>query len=288
MTHLDPNALFPIREVSRLTGVKPITLRAWERRYDLIEPVRTESGHRLYTQEHIDYLNQALKLMDEGIPISRVKTVLSENPQHIHTPRHQPSDSELPGLVEQIAEACDHGNTSQIERWLDRLFADYSLKPLLPILVQIDQHISKGQRNNLSLNLWQSALMQRLQVRLHAYQTHSLTPSRRIFVQRSSHSPLWLAKLVALYCYEQGYQGISLDQIIPLEKVAQLKQHLHLYGIILIDQDGSSTLEWQVWFEQLASLKTWVWGGENIEEQTPPSVNCELRAWPNWLQPLNR
>ena len=25
--------LFPIREVSRLTGVNPVTLRAWERRY---------------------------------------------------------------------------------------------------------------------------------------------------------------------------------------------------------------------------------------------------------------
>ncbi|MBF4212988.1 MerR family DNA-binding transcriptional regulator, partial [Pseudomonas donghuensis] len=38
--------LFPIREVARLTGVNPVTLRAWERRYGLIQPTRTESGHR--------------------------------------------------------------------------------------------------------------------------------------------------------------------------------------------------------------------------------------------------
>ena len=44
---IDQNALYPIREVARLTGINPITLRAWERRYNLIEPVRTESGHRL-------------------------------------------------------------------------------------------------------------------------------------------------------------------------------------------------------------------------------------------------
>ncbi len=72
---IEQNALYPpIREVARLTGgVNPITLRAWERRYNLIEPVRTESGHRLYTQEHIDFLHETLRLMDEGVPISRLK-----------------------------------------------------------------------------------------------------------------------------------------------------------------------------------------------------------------------
>lgn len=46
--------LFPIREVSRLTGVNPVTLRAWERRYGLIQPARTESGHRLYSMTDIE------------------------------------------------------------------------------------------------------------------------------------------------------------------------------------------------------------------------------------------
>ena len=44
---LEREELFPIREVARLTGVNPVTLRAWERRYGLIQPTRTESGHRL-------------------------------------------------------------------------------------------------------------------------------------------------------------------------------------------------------------------------------------------------
>ena len=46
--------LFPIREVARLTGVNPVTLRAWERRYGLIQPVRTDSGHRLYSPTDVD------------------------------------------------------------------------------------------------------------------------------------------------------------------------------------------------------------------------------------------
>ena len=41
---LTQEELFPIREVSRLTGVNPVTLRAWERRYGLIQPTRTDSA----------------------------------------------------------------------------------------------------------------------------------------------------------------------------------------------------------------------------------------------------
>lgn len=39
--------LYPIRTVSDLTGVNATTLRAWERRYGLIKPLRTDTGHRL-------------------------------------------------------------------------------------------------------------------------------------------------------------------------------------------------------------------------------------------------
>jgi methanogenic corrinoid protein MtbC1 len=50
--------LFPIRTVANLTGVKPVTLRAWERRHGLVEPVRTPSGHRLYGHEHIESIHR--------------------------------------------------------------------------------------------------------------------------------------------------------------------------------------------------------------------------------------
>ena len=64
--------LFPIRTVASLTGVNSITLRAWEKRYGLIKPVRTPKGHRLYTQANIDMINDVVALLAKGIPISQV------------------------------------------------------------------------------------------------------------------------------------------------------------------------------------------------------------------------
>jgi DNA-binding transcriptional MerR regulator len=66
----DPNQpAFPIRTVCALTGLNPITLRAWERRYGLIEPIRTPGGRRLYTQQHVDQINKALSMLASGMPI---------------------------------------------------------------------------------------------------------------------------------------------------------------------------------------------------------------------------
>lgn len=69
--------MFPIREVARLTGVNPVTLRAWERRYGLIQPVRTESGHRLYSATDIEAIRSILGWIARGVPVSKVGKILA-------------------------------------------------------------------------------------------------------------------------------------------------------------------------------------------------------------------
>lgn len=78
---LKQEELFPIREVSRLTGVNPVTLRAWERRYGLIQPTRTDSGHRLYSQADIDSVRSILGWMERGVAVSKVGKILAKSSQ---------------------------------------------------------------------------------------------------------------------------------------------------------------------------------------------------------------
>jgi MerR family transcriptional regulator, light-induced transcriptional regulator len=68
---------YPIRTVCALTGLNPVTLRAWERRYGFIRPIRTPGGHRMYTQEHVDQINRALAMLERGMPISSAARALS-------------------------------------------------------------------------------------------------------------------------------------------------------------------------------------------------------------------
>src|SRR5262245_20613806 len=76
---LKQEELFPIREVSRLTGVNPVTLRAWERRYGLIQPIRTDSGHRLYSQADVEAVRSILAWIERGVSVSKVGKLLARS-----------------------------------------------------------------------------------------------------------------------------------------------------------------------------------------------------------------
>lgn len=85
-----PDGWLPIREVARQTGVNPITLRAWERRYGLIRPTRTATGHRLYSSEDVARIRQIQTWIQRGVAVSKVADVLSQpHPTPDITPSHQ-------------------------------------------------------------------------------------------------------------------------------------------------------------------------------------------------------
>ncbi len=67
---------YAIREVSEITGVKPVTLRAWQRRYNLVQPERTEKGHRLYSEDNIEMIREIQGWLAKGIAIGKVKDLL--------------------------------------------------------------------------------------------------------------------------------------------------------------------------------------------------------------------
>lgn len=55
-----------IKKVAELTGVPEHTLRAWERRYGLVEPTRSASGYRLYDEAAIAAIRRMSDLVREG------------------------------------------------------------------------------------------------------------------------------------------------------------------------------------------------------------------------------
>lgn len=72
MTESVPTDLLPMRDVVSLTGINPVTLRAWERRHGLIRPQRTEGGHRLYTAKDVQRIRDIQRWTANGLPISKV------------------------------------------------------------------------------------------------------------------------------------------------------------------------------------------------------------------------
>jgi DNA-binding transcriptional MerR regulator len=55
-----------IGAVARRTGVAVATLRAWESRYGVLQPCRSDGGHRLYSEEDVDRVLAVLRLTAQG------------------------------------------------------------------------------------------------------------------------------------------------------------------------------------------------------------------------------
>lgn len=63
---------YPVRLVALRTGLTPHVLRAWERRYGLVTPTRTDGGQRLYSQHDIERLSRLRRLTERGHAIGRL------------------------------------------------------------------------------------------------------------------------------------------------------------------------------------------------------------------------
>ena len=65
----------PIRVVARRTGLSPEILRVWEKRYGAVEPGRTESGRRLYSDKDIERLRLIRKVTFSGHRVGEVSSL---------------------------------------------------------------------------------------------------------------------------------------------------------------------------------------------------------------------
>jgi methanogenic corrinoid protein MtbC1 len=68
----DPARMYSVKSVSLETGLLPVTLRAWESRYKLINPARSKSNYRLYSEADMSLLRWVKKRVDAGNPIRLV------------------------------------------------------------------------------------------------------------------------------------------------------------------------------------------------------------------------
>lgn len=69
---LQPRPLYGIGTVARLTGVKPDTLRVWERRYQLGASYKSASGRRQYSQADLEHLQLVAALVSCGTRIGEI------------------------------------------------------------------------------------------------------------------------------------------------------------------------------------------------------------------------
>ena len=65
-------AEYKIKDLENLTGIKAHTIRMWEKRYGLLNPCRTETNFRTYSDEDLQSILLVSVLNNNGIKISHI------------------------------------------------------------------------------------------------------------------------------------------------------------------------------------------------------------------------
>jgi MerR family transcriptional regulator, light-induced transcriptional regulator len=117
-----------IGELGRRVGLKPELLRAWERRYGVLQPARSDGGLRLYSHDDERRVRHMQSRIADGLsPAEAARLVLAGEPGAPSSAAGPPIEAE----AERLRDALDRFDAFEAHASLDRLIASFSLDTVI-------------------------------------------------------------------------------------------------------------------------------------------------------------
>lgn len=249
---MDKTPTYNLKVVVNETSVKPDTLRAWERRYGLPTPERTDGGHRLYSEYDIEVIKWLLARQDEGLSISRAvklwRSIRKEGrdpfrepgistpePSSLHKTDFQVGEALLE-LREAWVHACLAFDETKAERVLTQAFALYPpetvcIELLQKGLAQIGEQWYNDEASVQQEHFASALAMRRLNTLLAA--APAPTRNGRILIGCPPHedhtfAPLMLTLMLRYRGWDLLYLGANVPQARFEATIQSIKPHLIL------------------------------------------------------------
>ena len=235
--------------VLRETGINADTLRAWERRYGLPQPIRSEGGQRLYSQRDIEIIKWLLQRQKEGVRIGQAiklwnaKIAQGENPlaDALISIRESPVDvTHFAVLRENWIAACLSFDEREAEEIANEAFARIAPERafqeiFIPAIRQIGDLWYQGSAT-VQQEHFASALIAR---RLNALIAAAPAPTRseKVIIGCPPKEEHTLALLLTtLYLRRRGFNTIYLGANIPIQEFTETAKKIRPQLIILAAQ----------------------------------------------------
>ena len=258
--HLPLNSMVPIRTIASLTGVNPVTLRAWERRYNLLCPTRTAKGHRLYSMADVELIKQVLTLLEGGMSISQVQCVLNRNDREAATPAHSNAlnvrgDTLAPPSVtpdntpavhydfwqsyqQRLLQAIHTFDNTALHDIYNEILALYPIDIvtthlIVPLLHELGWRWQRGNQTGIAEEHFFSVFIRnKLGARLHHCNRHQNGPClvAACLPDEQHDMGLLLFTLIAL---DWNYRIILLGAATPLAEIPLVSRRIACDGIVL-------------------------------------------------------
>ena len=231
----ESNNLFPIRTVCSVTGLNPVTLRAWERRYGLIKPRRTAKGHRLYTQSDIDRINEVVRLLDKGVPVSQVGQVLdSRREQKAQKPAAQ---NHWARIISDMINAISQFDERRLESVYNEALSLYPIDTVLrllivPLLRDLGRRWESTEGSVAEEHFFGVFLRNKLGARFHHLRARSDGPKLLTACLPHEHHEIGLL-IFSLLAKSLGFDIVQLGANMPLDELPIAAKRAKCQAIVL-------------------------------------------------------
>jgi DNA-binding transcriptional MerR regulator len=222
---------FSIKDLENLTGIKAHTIRIWEKRYNLLEPERTDTNIRTYSLANLQKLLNISYLNNNGYKISKIASLES---------------NEIPKLVKEVAQS-DISNNHAIDTFKlsmlnfdqklfydtyeslikEKTFSEIFYQDLIPLLSEIGMLWQTDTITTAHEHFITSLIRQKILVNTELIQSKNQVNTDRIFVLYLPDNEVHELGLM-LINYEiisRGHQSIFLGQSVPLESLKDFLTH---------------------------------------------------------------
>jgi DNA-binding transcriptional MerR regulator len=224
---------FTIKAVSSRTGIPPVTLRAWERRHEVLDPYRANNRYRLYSERDIAVLRWLKYRVDEGVSIgsaaSELRSMTSQSiwpdaiplaPEEPVRPAERPAAQYAAWLFRALARR-DEDRAGSLLREAHSMFDLLTICTdlLIPVAKEINQAWFRGEIAVETKRFSTSYLRGRLLSLLQSYPSRHNAP--RILIGCAPMEVNELQSLMmAVVLRGEGYQVEYLGPDVPLEDLA--------------------------------------------------------------------
>jgi len=208
---------YPLRTAARLTGLSPELLRAWERRYGVVEPMRTPGGTRRYTAADIDHLRLVKAAVDAGHRISKVARM---KPDELRR-RAVVAEVEPSGRIEEIFAVLENLDAAAAQQILSRHLstlgpASFAREIAMPLVTEVGDRWANGLTGIAQEHLVSGALRSLLGSALQPTATSRIGP-RIVFATPSGERHELGLLMAALTALGAGANPIYLGCEMPVD-----------------------------------------------------------------------
>lgn len=227
---------FVIKYVAAQTGLSQHVIRIWEKRYHAVQPLRSQTNRRFYSQEDIHKLSLLKELTERGHSIGKIaefsldelRDLSSLNKSSRHAALEPSVQDNVPKLIENCIESIKAIDPLRLQNLLDQAAVNYSqidllTKILAPLIDEIGLLWEKGKLRvahehfaTTSLRAFLEDYSARFIAHSSAYRIVVTTPAQ----QNHELGALLAASIAQLVGWRVSYLGANL----PAEEIAHAVQ----------------------------------------------------------------